>query len=98
MEKNDKNPCIGSSFEDSLKEDGVLEETKDDALKIYIALQIRNALEESNITKTELARRMSTSRATVGRILDPSNPSTTLTTLRKVVNALGKSITLDIKS
>ena len=96
MKKKNNNPCLRSTFKSYLEEEGVLEETKEDALKLYISYQIRMALHESKITQTELAKKMKTSRAAVRRILDPTNPSITLKTLIKVVSVLGKSITVNI--
>jgi len=65
-----ENPCLGSTFESYLKEHGVLEETKDDALLLYLAYKVRMALKELGITQTELAKRMNTSRADVRRLVD----------------------------
>ncbi len=97
MKKSNDNPCLGSTFESYLKEEGVFEETQEEALKLYIVYQIRNALKEANMTQTELAKRMQTSRAAVKRILDPMNPSITLSTLQRVASALGKRIHIQIQ-
>lgn len=97
MNNINDNPCLGSSFEDHLKEAGLQEETKDGALKIYLSYQVRMALHEAKITQTELAKRMATSRAAVRRILDPGNPAITLATIRKVAEALGKKVYLTLK-
>ena len=97
MTKKNENPCLGSTLESFLKEEGIFEEVEENTLKVYIAFQIRNALKESNITQTELAKRMKTSRAAVRRILDPRNPAITIATLSKVTHTLDKRITIDIK-
>ena len=61
-----------------------------------IAYQLLSILEQENITKTELATRMQTSKAAITRLLNPENPSITLATLIKVAHALGKNVTISI--
>ena len=64
-----RNKHIGSSLEDFLKEEGVLEETRAVVLKETLARQVQQAMENDKISKVEMARRMNTSRAAraVGR-------------------------------
>jgi hypothetical protein len=75
-----RNKHIGSSLEDFLKEEGVLEETRAVALKETLAWQVQQAMEKDKISKVEMARRMNTSRAALDRLLDPGNASVTLQT------------------
>jgi hypothetical protein len=49
-------------------------------------------LKQENVTKTELAARMKTSRASLDRMLDPSNPSLTVASLGKAAAALGRKV------
>ena len=67
-----RNKHIGSSLEDFLKEEGVLEETRAVALKETLAWQVQQAMEKDKISKVEMARRMNASRAALGRLLDRS--------------------------
>lgn len=85
-----------SSFDDFLKEDGLYEQTKAVAIKRVIAYQIEEEMRAQNITQTELAQRMNTSRAVVSRLLNPKNGSLTLSTLSAAVSALGKKLSLSI--
>ena len=85
-----------SSFDDFLKEDGLYEQTKAVAIKRVIAYQIEEEMKAQNITQTELAQRMNTSRAVVSRLLNPKNGSLTLSTLSSAVSALGKKLSLSI--
>jgi hypothetical protein len=85
-----------SSFDDFLKEDGFYEQTKAVAIKRVIAYQIEEEMRAQNITQTELAQRMNTSRAVVSRLLNPKNGSLTLSTLSSAVSALGKKLSLSI--
>jgi len=85
-----------SSFDDFLKEDELYEQTKAVAIKRVIAYQIEEEMRAQNITQTELAQRMNTSRAVVSRLLNPKNGSLTLSTLSSAVSALGKKLSLSI--
>ena len=85
-----------SSFDDFLKEDGLYEQTKAVAIKRVIAYQIEEEMRAQNITQTELAQRMKTSRAVVSRLLNPKNGSLTLSTLSSAVSALGKKLDVSI--
>jgi antitoxin HicB len=85
---------IGSSFDDFLKEEAIQEEATAVALKRVIAWQIAQAMKAQQITKTELAKRMHTSRAALNRLLDEEDPSLTLTTLASAAAALGKKVNI----
>lgn len=89
-----KKEHIGSTLDQFLAEEGLLEHTQTVALKRIIAYRLCDILAEENITQAELARRMGTSKAAISRLLDPNVSSITLSTLTKAVRALGKNITL----
>ena len=83
---------LGSTLDDFLAEEGLLAEAEAVASKRAIAYQISQLMREQNMTKTEMARRMETSRAAVDRLLDPQNESATLITLEKAALVLGKRL------
>jgi DNA-binding Xre family transcriptional regulator len=85
---------IGSSLDDLLAEDAMLEEVTAVALKRVIAWQIAEEMKAQHLTKTELAKRMHTSRAALNRLLDEEDSSLTLTTLASAAAALGKTINI----
>jgi predicted transcriptional regulator len=87
---------IGSSFDDFLKEEGLLEETAAVAIKRYIAFQLAEKMSEEHLSKAEMARRMETSRSALDRLLDPDNPSVTLQTLQSAAQALGGRIKVEL--
>ena len=87
---------IGSSFDDFLKEEAILEDSTAVALKRVIAWQIAEEMKAQQMTKTELARRMHTSRAALNRLLDEADTSLTLTTLASAAAALGKKINIQL--
>ena len=53
-------------------------------------------MEDQDITKTELARRMKTSRAQLDRLLDPENESVTLGTLARAAKAVGRQLRMEL--
>lgn len=56
-----------------------------------LSTQLRGAMQRNQITQTELARRMRTSRAVIHRLLDEKDLSVTLTTISKAASALGQT-------
>lgn len=90
-----KNVHRGSDFRDFLKEEGILEEVEERAIKKALALQLGKLIAKNEITKAEMAARMKTSRAAVDRLLDASNSSLTISTLGKAARALGRKIKIE---
>jgi len=93
-----RNRHIGSSLDDFLKEEGILEETRAIAIKDAIAYQVQKAMEKENISKIEMARRMKTSRAALDRFLTPGNASVTLQTLTRAARAIGRDLRIELIS
>lgn len=87
---------IGSSFDDFLKEEGIYEEVTARAIKRVIARQLDELMEEQGLTKSELAKRMRTSRAQLDRLLDPKNESVTLGTLTRAAQAVGRHLWMEL--
>ena len=87
---------MGSSFDDFLKEEAMLEEVTAVAMKRVIAWQIAQEMKVQQLTKTALAKRMHTSRAALNRLLDENDSSLTLTTLASAAAALGKKVNLQL--
>ncbi len=87
---------IGSDFDDFLRDEGVLDEAEAVATKRVIAYQLAQEMERANISQSELARRMKTSRSSVERLLDPANPSVTLVTLERAASAIGKRLKVQL--
>ncbi len=87
-----KKKHIGSSLNDFLEEEGLLEESELVAVKRIIAMQIEKTMHDKAISKTKMAEFMGTSRASLDRLLDPVNVSITLQTLEKAARAVGKRL------
>ena len=83
---------LGSSLDDFLAEEGQLAEAEAIASKRVLAFQIARLMAEQQLSKAEMARRMSTSRAAVDRLLDYNTESATLVTLEKAAAALGRRL------
>jgi hypothetical protein len=87
---------IGSSFDEFLAEESLLQSSTAVALKRVIAWQIDQEMKAQKLTKTELAKRMHTSRAALNRLLDEHDASLTLTTLASAAAALGQKVNLQL--
>ncbi len=83
---------LGSTLDDFLIEEGQLAEAEAVAAKRVLAFQISQLMAEQQLSKAEMARRMSTSRAAVDRLLDSDTESATVATLEKAAAALGRRL------
>jgi len=88
--------AIGSSFDDFLEEENILAESDSIAIKRVIAFEVEKSMQEKHITKTEMAKRMGTSRSSLTRLLDPLNNSITLATIENALAAIGKRVQIQI--
>jgi antitoxin HicB len=87
---------VGSDLDDFLRDEGLLDDAEAVATKRVIAYQIAQEMEHAQISQSELARRMKTSRSAVERLLDPTNPSVTLATLERAASAVGKRLKVQL--
>jgi hypothetical protein len=85
------------SFDEFLGSEGLLAETEDLAIKEIIADQIQAAMAQKGITKSAMAMRMRTSRRQLDRLLDPTNGSVTLATLRRAASAVGRNLRVELE-
>jgi antitoxin HicB len=91
-----KNPHFGSSLEDFLAAEGLLEEATEHAIKAVIAWQLKTTMDEQHITKAALARKLHTSRSQIDRVLDPNNDDVSVATLRRAAEAVGQKLKLEL--
>ena len=91
-----EHPLIGSSFDDFLSEDGLLEESTALAVKRVIAWQLAQAMKMRGITKQAMAKRMGTSRSHINRILDATDVGLTLDTLSRAAQAVGCTVKVEL--
>ena len=93
-----KNTSIGSSLDDLLHETGDYTESNAIAIKRVIAWEVQQKMEDENISKTDMAKRLATSRSSLDRLLDPENTSITLITLDNAARAIGKTLQVQLLS
>lgn len=91
-----KKKNIGSSFDSWLREEGLYEETTAVAIKRVLAREINQQMIDQKLSKTNMARRMKTSRAALDRLLDSENDAVTLNTLFKAATAVGRQIHFEL--
>lgn len=90
------NKHSGSTIDDFLEEEGILEEVSVKARKRLLSLQLNDIMKESKITKTSLATKLQTSRSQLDRLLDPENTAITLESLEHIAHAVGKRLRVEI--
>ena len=93
-----RNKHLGSSFEDFLRDEGIHEEVTTHAIKRVLAWQITEAMKSQGISKSEMAKRMSTSRSQLERFLDPDNSKVLLETVQRAASAIGKRVTITLEN
>jgi predicted XRE-type DNA-binding protein len=86
---------MGSSIDDFLKEEGILEEAQAQAVKEVVAWQLAQAMKENKISKNKMATLLKTSRTQVDRILDPKN-DITLGSLQRAAAMVGRRVTIEL--
>ena len=87
---------MGSSFDEFLQEEGMLAQAEAVAIKRVIAFQLEETMTKEHISKTEMAKRMNTSRSAINRLPDPLNTSITLATIESAVAAMGKRLQIQV--
>jgi len=91
-----KKKHVGSSLEDFLDEEDILESSTAKAIKSVIAWQLAEEMKAKRVTKQRLADLMRTSRAQVDRILDPEKGNVTIETLQRAALLLGRRLRLEL--
>ena len=96
MEKESNGRISEETFDDFLAGQGWLENAEEIAIKRVLAWQIGEAMKAQGLTKTAMAALMRTDRRQLDRLLDPNNPSVTLSTLRRAANAVGRKLRVEL--
>ena len=86
---------IGETFDNFLSEQGILGECSEAALQRVLGWKLQKAMAAQGVTKTELAKRMNTSRSTVCRVLN-GNTGVTIKTLSKAAQAANLNLVLGL--
>jgi antitoxin HicB len=91
-----RNPRAGSSFGDFLKADGIYEDVQNAAIKKVLSAKLEAAMFDQNISKTDMAKRLNTSRSQLDRLLDPDNETITLQTASRAASVLGMTLEINL--
>ena len=86
---------MGSSVDDFLKEEGIFEEARAQAIKEIVAWQLDEAMRKKKISKNKMATLLKTSRTQVDRILNPKN-DITLSSLQRAAAIVGRRVTIEL--
>jgi len=94
--RESKGRVSDETFDQFLADQGMLEDAEEVAIKRVLAWQIAEAMKAQGLTKTAMAARMRTDRRQLDRLLDPDNPSVTLSTLRRAASAVGRKLRVEL--
>ena len=86
---------MGSSIDDFLQKEGILEEAQTLAVKEVVAWQLAVAMKTRNISKSKMAALLKTSRSQVDRLLDPQN-DITLGSLQRAAAVVGCRVNIEL--
>jgi plasmid maintenance system antidote protein VapI len=86
---------MGSSIDDFLKEEGILDESQAQAVKEVVAWQLAEAMRIQKISKARMAALLKTSRMQVDRLPGPKN-DITLSSLQRAAAMLGRRVTIEL--
>ena len=94
-----KNRHRGSTFESFLKEEGILAEVQERAIRRMLARELARKMRDEALTKTALAERLETSRSRLDVLLDPEDTTNLgIATLAKAAEMLGKRLHLELRN
>src|SRR6266699_3612108 len=97
MKAMPEHPNRGSSFEDFLQEEGLLEASSTTtAVKRVLAWQIAEAMRTQHLTKSAMAARMHTSRSQLERLLDPEKTGVSLETIQRAAAVVGRELRVEL--
>ena len=82
----------GSTLDNFLEEEKLLEEAEAIAIKRVIVYALEKKMKKTHLSKTAIASKMGTSRSALDRLLDHNNTSVTLNTLVKATHFIGKTL------
>ncbi|MEO1691977.1 MAG: helix-turn-helix domain-containing protein [Cyanobacteria bacterium J06631_6] len=90
------NPYAGSSFDYFLQEEDLYEEVSAIAIKRVLARQLEAEMKRQNLTKTEMAKQMQTSRAQLDRLLDPEKTGVSIETITRAASVVGRQLRIEL--
>lgn len=91
-----KKERVGSSFDDFLKEEGLLAECEAGALKRVVTWQLAQEMRRRRISRAALAGRMKTARSSVDRLFADNASAVSLELLERAALALGRKLKVEL--
>jgi antitoxin HicB len=87
---------MGSSIDDFLKEEGIFEAVRAQAVKEVVAWQLAEAMKKKKkISKNRMATLLKTSRSQVDRLLNAKD-DITLSSLQRAAAIVGRRVTIEL--
>ena len=90
------NPHTSSDPDDFLLKEGLYERCTTTATKRVLARQLIYEMKQQNLTKTEMANRMQTSRSQLDRLLDPEITGISLDTIQRAATVVGRQLKIEL--
>ena len=87
---------IGSNLDSMFEELGEIEDVRILTQKKILARQLDQARRDGNVSISEMARRMGTSRMAVHSLLDQSKPTMTIDSVSRAAVALGAHLEMKV--
>jgi DNA-binding phage protein len=91
-----RNKHSGSTLDEFLAGEGVIEEFQARAIKEVLAWQLTQAMKERKLSKSKLAKQMGTSRTQIDRVLDPDAGNVTIETLQRAAALVGRRVKIEL--
>ena len=95
MKKSKKNSHWGSTLDDFLREEGIHETARTEAVTRVVAWQLGEEMKRQGVSKARLAEMMNTSRTQVDRILNAKG-NVTIETLQRAAKLVGRQLRLEL--
>jgi antitoxin HicB len=95
MTSKSTNMHRGSTLDEFLAEEGILEEVQTQAVKEVVAWQLSEAMKSRKLSKARLATLLNTSRTQVDRLLDPTN-DVTISSLQRAAAIVGRKLRVEL--
>ena len=90
-----RNPHIGGTLDEFLKDEGILEELQTQAIKEVVAWQLAEAMKARGVSKADMAKLLHTSCTQVDRLLDPESYET-LSSPQRAAALVGRQVRLEL--
>jgi antitoxin HicB len=84
---------MGSTVDNFLQEEGILEEAQALAVREVVAWQLAEAMKKKKISKNKMATLLKTSRTQVDRLLNPKD-DITISSLQRAAAMVGRRVSI----